>query len=86
MSNILARILASISLKNNSTTNINRSSNSKDNIRKNISIDNIKYTVQDIDNIFPVLDIKPTSTIEEIMFNAGQRSVIAFLLSKEGRP
>jgi hypothetical protein len=67
--------------KNNITTTIiSKDSNSKD-----ISINNLRYTVTDLDNIFPALDVKPTTSLEAIMFNAGQRSVISFLLSKEGR-
>jgi hypothetical protein len=67
--------------KNNITTTII----SKDSSSKDISINNLRYTVTDLDNIFPALDVKPTTSLEAIMFNAGQRSVISFLLSKEGR-
>jgi len=77
----MLRYFNKIFSKNNTTTN----TISKDNSSKDILIDNLKYTVKDLDNIFPALDVKPTTSLEAIMFNAGQRSVISFLLSKEGK-
>ncbi len=77
----MLRYFNKIFSKNNTTTNII----SKDNSSKDILIDNLKYTVKDLDSIFPALDVKPTTSLEAIMFNAGQRSVISFLLSKEGK-
>lgn len=77
----MLRYFNKIFSKNNTSTTII----SKDSSSKDILIDNLKYTVKDLDKIFPALDIKPTSSVEAIMFNAGQRSVISFLLSKEGK-
>lgn len=88
MSKILTKILTRVFSKNNTTTKVEERSSSKDNLKNiynDIVINNIKYSVKDLDKLFPVLEIKPTSTVEEIMFNAGQRSVIKFLLSKEGK-
>ena len=81
MINYIKRIsLLLISNKNNSNkNNINRD------IINKVSVKNIDYSVEELDKLFSSIKITPTTSTSAVMFNAGQRSVIDFLLGKEGK-
>jgi len=86
--NIFNNIFKNI-FKDNSKKNTINNNNLKDNLKGNlkdtvnINIVNIKYTVEQLDKLFPKIQIKPETSINSVMYNEGQRSIIDFLKSKE---
>lgn len=44
-----------------------------------------KRVMEDLDKLFPQLEIKPNTTQQEVMYNAGQRMIIQHINYKLGR-
>ena len=44
----------------------------------------INKIIADLEEVFPPANPKPTDTIAKVMYQAGQRSVVEYLLNKAG--